>query len=79
MSKLKLNTISSSAKLTWSLGDGRAMILSVGNVVISHPLMQNCDAVVESIKDTGQIKREQRDLEEQVSMSCMKHLSIYLN
>ena len=30
-------------------------------------LLQNCDAVVESIKDTGQIKREQRDLEEQAS------------
>ena len=31
--------------------------------------LQNCDSVVEAIKETGQIKRDQRDLEEQV---CMK-------
>ena len=30
-------------------------------------LMQNCDIVVEAIKETGQIKRGQKDLEEQVS------------
>lgn len=29
---------------------------------------QNCDLVVEAIKDTGDIKRKQRDLEEQVSL-----------
>jgi len=29
--------------------------------------MQNCDVVVEAIKETGQIKRGQKDLEEQVS------------
>ena len=30
-------------------------------------LMQNCDMVVEAIKETGQTKRGQKDLEEQVS------------
>ena len=29
---------------------------------------QNCELVVEAIKDTGDIKRKQRDLEEQVSL-----------
>ena len=29
---------------------------------------KNCDHMVEAIKDTGQIKRDQRDLEEQVSV-----------
>ena len=27
---------------------------------------QNCDHVVQAIEDTGQIKREQKDLEDQV-------------
>ena len=32
---------------------------------------QKCDKVVEAIKETGQIRREQRDLEEQVSTAAM--------
>lgn len=34
--------------------------------ILHFPLLQNCDSVVSAIKDTGLIKREQRDLEEQV-------------
>ena len=33
---------------------------------ITKRYLQNCDLVVEAIKDTGDIKRKQRDLEEQV-------------
>ena len=38
-----------------------------------YRLLKGCELVVEAIKDTGQIKREQRDLEEQVCV-CVYHL-----
>lgn len=44
-------------------------------------IIQNCDAVVGAIKETGQIKRDQRDLEEQVGMrhaasrQCLCHVT----
>lgn len=38
------------------------------------PCAQNCDQVVEAIKGTGQVKREQRDLEEQVRIPIMSLL-----
>lgn len=45
-------------------GEGSGWI----DTFFTHSL-QNCDSVVDAIKETGQIKREQRDLEEQVSNS----------
>ena len=36
---------------------------------LPHTHTQNCDMMVEAIKETGQIKRGQKDLEEQVSGS----------
>ena len=40
---------------------------TVTTITMQLVILQNCDLVVEAIKDTGDIKRKQRDLEEQVS------------
>ena len=57
-----------------SSGDQRSMVEVRGQY--NYNCFQNCDSVVGAIKDTGQIKREQRDLEEQVRGMAGCHVTL---